>query len=128
MYKECLRRHDLTNLINLDTSHPRENVDNSGIDYFCTNNPTLYSQCGSCPFTITGHDIIYASRKKFKEDRGKTKIKARKYSNLNEERFKHDIDYFYLTIVYQAQDVDTAWNMFINILIIFWIDMLLGIL
>ena len=86
IYKECLKRHGLVNLITLDTCHNRANSTTSAIDHFCTNNVTLYSQRGICPFDVSDHDIIYASRKKFKVKSGTTKIKVRKYFKLDEKK------------------------------------------
>ena len=66
LYKDCLRRHAMINLINLDTCHNRQGVETSAIDHFCSNNENLYSQRGICPFDISDHDIIYASLEKIK--------------------------------------------------------------
>ena len=45
---------------------------------------------------------------------GKIKLKAKNYSKLNEEQFKHDVDNFDWNVVYVAGDVDTAWNSFVK--------------
>ena len=47
-------------------------------------------------------------------DRGKVKIKARKYSGLNEELFAQDVRNFQQQIIFSYTEVDTAWDAFVR--------------
>ncbi len=114
LYKDMLRRHQLCNLIKMNTCHSHHGAA-SAVDHFCTNNIELYSVHGVCLHDVSDHDIIFASCKKFKIKRGVTKLKARKYSRLNEELFAREIEQFDWNVVYHCTDVDAAWDTFVRI-------------
>ena len=62
------------------------------VDHYLTNNEDLYKVAGICPTKMSDHDIIFASRKKFKKEKDKNPLRARKYKNLDEGDLFNDLE------------------------------------
>ena len=81
-YNEFLARHALSNIIYCPTCYYNDRIKATLIDHFTTTDAELYSQNGVCPMNLSDHYPSFAARKKFKQKSSKTKLRARKYKNL----------------------------------------------
>ncbi len=64
--------------------------------------------------SCSDHYIIFASRKKFKERRGKERVGAQKYTNLDKAIFASDIANHDWNQVLHCEDPSVCWHMFVQ--------------
>ena len=111
-YKDFMKRHGFINLIKGDTYH-HYNGTTSPVDHYLTNNPDLYAISGICPFAQSDHDVIFATRKKNKQQGEKIKILARKYKNMDNEAFIDDMEKHDWSDILSIGNVDMVWDNFV---------------
>ncbi len=70
----------------------------------------LHSQHDVSPNIVSDHYIIFGARKKFKTKTSKTKLWARKYKNLDENKLIQDLNNANWVNVQENQDPSAAWD------------------
>ena len=79
--------------------------------------------CGTVPFSLSDHFLVYGCRKKKKLKHPKKSIRARFYVNFNQAAFINHVNSADSGLVYQKLDPNEAWicfcDMFIDIMDIY---------
>ena len=72
-------------------------------------------QNGVCPMNLSDHYPIFAARKKFKQKGSKTKLRARKYKNLDEIALISDLTNSDWNIIFNCENPSEAWDLCVYI-------------
>ncbi len=87
------------------------------IDHIAVNRQVMFYQNGILETGISDHDMVYISRKKWKEKQDTTYIRTRSYRKYDHLAYKTDIDNANWDSVLKEEDVNMALTSLYNILL-----------
>ena len=114
-YKLMLARQKLTSMILSPTRIT--NTSKSCIDHLVTNRPDLYHNAGVFDPGLSDHALVFASRKKKKENRHIHYVRCTSYRHFNATNFYNDALATDWSCIESTDDIEAATDLFMNMML-----------